>query len=50
MYGAGQLKIMIVGGPNRREDFHIEEGEVSLCELCLRVASRALTKCCVTFN
>ena len=28
MYGAGQLKIMIVGGPNSREDFHIEEGEV----------------------
>lgn len=27
MFGAGQLKVMIVGGPNRREDFHIEEGE-----------------------
>lgn len=27
MYGAGQLKVMIVGGPNSREDYHIEEGE-----------------------
>jgi hypothetical protein len=26
-YGAGQLKIMYVGGPNTRKDFHIEEGE-----------------------
>jgi hypothetical protein len=28
MYGAGQIKVMIVGGPNQRKDFHIEEGEV----------------------
>jgi 3-hydroxyanthranilate 3,4-dioxygenase len=27
LYGAGQLKAQIVGGPNRREDFHINEGE-----------------------
>jgi 3-hydroxyanthranilate 3,4-dioxygenase len=27
LYGSGQLKVMIVGGPNAREDFHIEEGE-----------------------
>lgn len=27
MFGAGQLKVMIVGGPNTRKDFHIEEGE-----------------------
>ena len=30
LYGAGQLKVMLVGGPNRREDFHIEDGEVTL--------------------
>ncbi len=29
MFGAGQQKVMIVGGPNQREDYHIEEGEVS---------------------
>lgn len=28
MHGAGQLKVMFVGGPNIRGDFHIEEGEV----------------------
>jgi hypothetical protein len=28
MYGAGQHKIMVVGGPNVRKDFHLEEGEV----------------------
>ncbi|KXJ19133.1 3-hydroxyanthranilate 3,4-dioxygenase [Exaiptasia diaphana] len=27
MYGAGQLKVMFVGGPNVRKDYHIEEGE-----------------------
>jgi len=26
-YGAGQLKVMFVGGPNSRKDYHIEEGE-----------------------
>ena len=28
VYG-GQLKVMVVGGPNSRTDFHIEVGEVS---------------------
>lgn len=27
MYGAGQLKVMYVGGPNVRKDYHIDEGE-----------------------
>lgn len=27
MYGAGQLKVMFVGGPNVRKDYHIDEGE-----------------------
>ena len=26
-YGAGQLKIMFVGGPNTRKDYHVDEGE-----------------------
>lgn len=26
LYGSGQLKVQVVGGPNRREDFHINEG------------------------
>ena len=28
MYGDGQLKIMYVGGPNVRSDYHLEAGEV----------------------
>jgi len=27
LYGEGQLQSFIVGGPNTRRDFHIEEGE-----------------------
>ena len=26
-HGDGQLKIMYIGGPNQRRDFHIEPGE-----------------------
>ena len=26
-YGAGQLKVMFIGGPNVRKDYHMEEGE-----------------------
>lgn len=28
LYGAGQHKVMIVGGPNVRDDYHLEAGEV----------------------
>ena len=27
LFGAGQLKAMVVGGPNARRDFHVEAGE-----------------------
>ena len=27
LFGAGQLKVMVVGGPNARRDFHVEAGE-----------------------
>lgn len=41
MYGAGQLKIMYVGGPNSRKDYHIEEGEEFFFmvkgDMCLKV-------------
>lgn len=26
-YGEGQLKVMFIGGPNVRKDYHLEEGE-----------------------
>lgn len=28
LYGAGVQKVMVVGGPNVRKDYHIEIGEV----------------------
>ena len=27
IYGSGKLKVMVVGGPNSRTDYHIQEGE-----------------------
>ena len=27
MHGAGRLKVMFVGGPNQRKDYHINQGE-----------------------
>jgi 3-hydroxyanthranilate 3,4-dioxygenase len=33
LHGDGQLKIMVVGGPNVREDYHIEEGEEIFMQL-----------------
>ena len=31
IFPESQLKVMVVGGPNRREDFHVNYGEVSSC-------------------
>lgn len=44
LMAAGQLKIMIVGGPNTREDYHIEEGEELFLmlkgDMCLNVIEK----------
>lgn len=40
MYGAGQLKVMYVGGPNIRSDYHLEEGEVRA-----KTVKRELNEC-----
>ncbi|XP_028409768.1 3-hydroxyanthranilate 3,4-dioxygenase-like [Dendronephthya gigantea] len=48
MYGKGQLKIMYVGGPNTRSDFHIEEGEEFFYmvkgNMCLKVMEQGKPK------
>ena len=33
LFGAGQLQVMVVGGPNERRDFHIEAGEELFLQL-----------------
>ena len=33
MFNGSTLKVMIVGGPNKRDDFHIEEGEELFMQL-----------------
>ena len=43
-HGAGQLKIMYIGGPNQRKDYHIEEGEEVVAAEGALVACLA---CCV---
>lgn len=44
VYGAGMWKAMVVGGPNERTDYHIEEGEEYFLMLkgsmCLKVIER----------
>jgi hypothetical protein len=48
MFGAGQLKIMFIGGPNQRKDYHIEKGEELFYQLkgpmCLKVVEKAKHK------
>ncbi|CAI8024337.1 3-hydroxyanthranilate 3,4-dioxygenase [Geodia barretti] len=35
MFGAGQLKIMFIGGPNQRKDYHIEREKSPLDQMYL---------------
>lgn len=48
MHGAGQLKIMYIGGPNQRKDYHIEEGEEFFFQLkgdmCLKIVEKGVHK------
>jgi len=48
MYGAGQLKVMFIGGPNQRKDYHIEEGEEFFMQLrgdmCLPIVEKGVHK------
>lgn len=47
LYG-GQHKVMIVGGPNQREDYHLEIGEEIFLQLegdmCLKIMERGVPK------
>lgn len=44
VYGEGSWKVMVVGGPNERADYHIEEGEEFFFQLrgdmCLKVVEQ----------
>jgi len=48
MYGAGQLKVMFVGGPNVRKDYHIDEGEEFFYmvkgDMCLKIIEKGKPK------
>lgn len=48
MYGAGQLKVMFVGGPNVRKDYHIDEGEEFFYmvkgDMCLNIIEKGKPK------
>lgn len=48
MHGDGQLKIMFVGGPNIRADYHMEEGEELFYmvkgDMCVKVIERGQFK------
>ncbi len=42
IWGAGQHKVMIVGGPNVRKDYHLQAGEV--CRIRMQAAPAGLIK------
>ncbi|EDV25874.1 uncharacterized protein TRIADDRAFT_24699 [Trichoplax adhaerens] len=48
LFGAGQLKIMFVGGPNNRKDYHLEEGEELFYmirgDMCLNIIEKGKFK------
>eukprot|EP00731_Ephydatia_muelleri_P027981 Em0019g854a len=43
MYG-GQMKVMFIGGPNQRKDYHIEEGEELKGDMVLKVVEKGQHK------
>lgn len=47
-YGAGQLKVMFVGGPNIRKDYHLDEGEEVYIYGCFVVVEYYQTSICHT--
>eukprot|EP01129_Flabellula_baltica_P012408 TRINITY_DN5604_c0_g1_i1.p1 TRINITY_DN5604_c0_g1~~TRINITY_DN5604_c0_g1_i1.p1 ORF type:complete len:420 (+),score=94.39 TRINITY_DN5604_c0_g1_i1:1371-2630(+) len=48
MYKEGQLKVMFVGGPNTRDDYHVEDGEEIFWmvqgDMCLKIMERGVPK------
>lgn len=49
LYANKDFIVMVVGGPNERNDYHVNETEVSLCQTICEINKRVEMNCWIRF-